>query len=276
MQLHLAAQFDQVDVADVLLKAGSEIDHGKEKAVQTPLHMASFKGYVKVMRKLVARGADINAFANDAGPVLNAAIASGNREAVELLIDQGAKLTIEKREKNEENESAEIPPPLAAAASNSDTTIFDFLVSKCATRLPSSDYDQALIYAAKAGQEEVFDKLLAYDHSQENYQAAIDAAAKEGQWGIVKTILERRTGLNCHATFIKAAVVLEDQSQILRAVWQHTNEALPIETINQALYEATDCENANIVKILLDEFNADPNAKAPETWIGYRDEGDGK
>lgn len=231
--------------------------------------MASFKGYVRVMRKLVARGADINAFANDAGPVLNAAIGSGNREAVELLIDQGAELTIEK------NENADIPPPLAAAALNSDTTIFDFLISKCATRLPSGDYDQALLHAARAGQAEVFEKLLAYDHSEDTYQAAMDAAAKEGEWGIVQTVLERRTGLNCHETFIKAAVVLEDQSQILRSVWQHTNKALPIETINQALYEATDCENANIVKILLDEFDADPNAKAPETWIGYRDEGDG-
>lgn len=232
--------------------------------------MASFKGYVKVMRKLVARGADINAFANDAGPVLNAAIGSGDREAVELLIDQGADLTIEKKE------DVDIPPPLAAAALNSDTTIFDFLVSKCATRLPSRDYDQALLHAARAGQAEVFDKLLAYDHSQETYQAAMEAAAREGEWGIVKTILEKRAGLNCHETFIKAAVVLEDQSQILRAVWQHTNKALPIETINQALYEAVDCENANIVKILLDEFGADPSAEAPETWIGYSDEGEGK
>lgn len=266
-QLHLAAHLNQVDIVDVLLKSGAKIDHGKEKAVQTPLHMASFKGYVKVMRKLVNQGADVNAFANDAGPVVNAAIASGNREAVELLIDKGVELSIE------DNENAEIPPPLAAAALNSDTTLFDFLISKCANRLPPRDYDVALRYAAKAGQTEVFDKLLAYDHPQETYQAALDVAAGEGEWTIVNTILECRMGLNCHKTFIKAAIAFEDQSQILRAIWRHTKEALPKNTINQALYEATDCENANIVKILLEEFGADPNAEAPEV---DDDDDDGK
>jgi ankyrin repeat protein len=223
--------------------------------------MASYEGYVKVMKKLVAHGADINAFANDAGPVLNAAIGSGNREAVELLIDQGVELSIEN------NENADIPPPLAAAALNSDTALFDFLISKCANKLPAHDYDQALLHAAEAGQTEVFEKLLAYDHPEETYQAAMEVAAEEDEWGIVKTILERRTGLNCHKLFVKAATAFEDQSQILRAVWRHTKKTLPVETINQALYEATDCENADIVQILLEEFDANPNAEAPVSDI---------
>lgn len=243
--------------------------------------MAAFEGYVKVMRKLVAQGADINAFATNGGPVLNAAIASGNREAVELLIDKGVELSIE------HNEDADIPPPLAAAALNSDTTLFDFLISKCADRLPSRDYDQALRYAAEAGQTEVFEKLLAYDHPQETYQAAMEVAAEEDEWAIVKTILERRTGLDCHKIFVKAAIAFEDQSSVLRAVWRHTDEALPMTVINEALYEATDCENANIVQVLLEEFGADPDAEAPvanvkndkdedENEDGDGDEGEGE
>lgn len=217
--------------------------------------MAAYAGFVQVMKKLIDKGADIDAFAEDKGPVINSAIASGNREAVELMIKSGAKLSIDAHDS--------IDPPLAAAARISDTALFDCLISACADRLPTREYNLALVAAAGAGQEEVFRKLLAYKHPQDIYQKALTEATRETEWDIVKILLENTSGLDCHYTFIEASTAWDDQSAILQAIWRYTRGTLSINTINNALYEATDFELEDVVRLLLTEFGADANAEAP-------------
>ncbi|KAK5940015.1 hypothetical protein PMZ80_007433 [Knufia obscura] len=272
VQLHLAACCDRLDIIDVLLDSGAEINHGQEQEVDTPLHMAALEGYVKIMQKLVACGADVNAFAEDTGPVINAAISSGSQEAVELLVSKGANLSLDGHE--------EIPPPLAAAAKSSNTTLFDFLISACADKLPPREYNLALISAASSGQTEVFDKLMVYRHPQDTFQKAMDAAADETEWSMVKLILERRDGLDCRHVFVEAATAWDDQSEILQAVWQYTKKTLSIDIINEALYHATDYENEDIVRLLLNDFGADANAEAPPSMTTEQGseggEGDGE
>lgn len=223
--------------------------------------MASMQGNVEAMRKLIAKGADINAFAtyDDLGSILNTAISSGNLEAVELLIDEGAELSFP-----EEKRSDDIPPPLGEAARTSNA-IFDLLLSKGAGNLSAYDYDEAFIIAAANGQTEILEKLLKYDHPQEICQHAMKRAVEESEWEIVKIMLEKLTGLDCHEAFVQAAISVDDHTDILYEVWKHTKHALPKEIIDEALYRATDWEKLDIVRVLLNDFGADPNAEAPMT-----------
>ena len=240
---------------EVLLEAGAELDHGKDKDDDTPLHMAAGEGFVQVMKRLIGRGADINAFANGIGPVINGAIASGNQEAVELLIRKGARLSIDDQD--------DIDPPLATAAISPDVSLFDYIISVCADRLPKREYNLALVAAAGAGRTEVFEKLLKYSHPHDIYQMALERATEEIEWDIVKILLEKFTDLDCHQTFIAASTAWDDRAEILHTIWRHTNGTLSIDTINDALYEATDYEKEDTVRLLLTEFGADANAAAP-------------
>lgn len=221
--------------------------------------MASLEGHVEVMKKLIVKGADINAFAtaDDLGSILNGAISSGNLEAVELLINEGVELSFP-----EEKRSDDIAPPLAEAARTS-IAIFDLLMSEGAGKFSAYDYDKAFVYAAANGQSEILEKLLEHDHPQETYQLAIERAVEEDEWAVVKMMLEKRTGLDCHQAFVKAAISLDDHTDILYAVWKHTEQALPQEVINEALYEAANWEKIDIVRVLLNDFGANPNAEAP-------------
>lgn len=51
------------------------------------LYLAAQQGDVPEMRRLIHRGADVNAKFDDSNPVLVAAIESGKPEAVQLLLD---------------------------------------------------------------------------------------------------------------------------------------------------------------------------------------------
>ncbi len=111
-QLHLAAAFGRPGIVEELLNRGALIN-GTEPGTDgtdgtdgaggidavsddTPLHMASEAGHVDVMKKLISRGADPNAYSKYSGLVINAAISSGKFNAVELLVKQGVSLTPER------------------------------------------------------------------------------------------------------------------------------------------------------------------------------------
>jgi ankyrin repeat protein len=93
--LHLAANFGRLNIVDELLDKGASINDGLEDGRMTPLHMAASEGHVKVMSKLLERGADPNASCGDYGMVINAAIESGNCDAVKLLVEKNVSLATE-------------------------------------------------------------------------------------------------------------------------------------------------------------------------------------
>lgn len=57
--LHLAAQNNNVDVCEVLLRGGISKD-ARNKVDRTPLHLAAFEGYYQVAETLIKHGADVN------------------------------------------------------------------------------------------------------------------------------------------------------------------------------------------------------------------------
>ncbi|KAI0595658.1 hypothetical protein F4775DRAFT_568533 [Biscogniauxia sp. FL1348] len=253
--LHLAAHFGRPKIVEELLNHGAAIDDGDEIGEQTPLHMAAFGGHVEVMKKLVLRGANPNATSNDIGPVVNAAISSGNRAAVELLVEHGVSLAVDRKD---------IQAPLALAALLSDISMFEYLIQKYADKLPAQEYSKALVNAAEAGRIEVFNKLLEFEHDQEYFQDALAVAGEESNWEIVTILLEKRSGLDCNGLFYKVATGTETQDKLLEVIWQYSNGSISAETLNKSLYDATDREKESTVELLLKQFGANPNATGEE------------
>ncbi|KAI0120115.1 ankyrin repeat-containing domain protein [Nemania sp. FL0031] len=253
--LHFAANFGRSKIVEELLNRGAPIDDAIEIGEQTPLHMAAFGGHVEVMRKLVLRGANPNASANDIGPVVNAAICSGNRAAVELLVENGVSLTA-----YDDDEFA----PLALAARLSDVSMFEYLIQKYADQLPAVEFSKALVGAAEAGKIEVLNKLLEFEHEVSFFQAALDIAVNEWNWDTVTILLQKHAGLNCNGLFLEAATCSEPQDKMLELAWEYANGSITAETLNDSLYEATDTEKDTTVELLLNKFQANPNATGEE------------
>ncbi|KAI5859496.1 hypothetical protein GGS23DRAFT_320106 [Durotheca rogersii] len=253
--LHFAAYFGRPKIVEELLDRGAVIDDGDEIQEQTPLHMAAFGGHVEVMKKLLLRGANANATSNDIGPVVNAAITSGNRAAVELLVEHGVSLTIDRED---------LTAPLALSALLSDISMFEYLVEKYAAILPPEEYSKALVKAAEAGRVDVFKRLLDFEHAEEYFQDALDTAGSEWNWDIVVIILEKRAGLNCDEVFYEAATGTEDQDSLLEVIWRYADGSISKEKLDESLYEATDTEKESTVKLLLQKFGANANATGLE------------
>lgn len=57
--LHLAAQNNHLEVAEMLLRAGISKD-ARTKVDRTPLHMAAYEGHLEIVEALITHGADID------------------------------------------------------------------------------------------------------------------------------------------------------------------------------------------------------------------------
>ncbi|KAM0425795.1 hypothetical protein ACHAPT_009046 [Fusarium lateritium] len=99
--LHFAAAFGQTDIIEELLNKGSAIDDGIQEDNQTPLHLAAAKGNVKAMVKLLQRGANPDASCEAYGRVINAAVDSGNCDAVRILVEKDVSLEGEDSEEED-------------------------------------------------------------------------------------------------------------------------------------------------------------------------------
>jgi uncharacterized protein len=106
-----------------LLGTDSELPRARSVDDFTALHYAAFFGSPDAARLLVDRGADVNAYADNAlgVHVLNSAVASGQRETVEILLDAGADANAPTRSGHS---------PLNVAVANGDEEIADLLRSR--------------------------------------------------------------------------------------------------------------------------------------------------
>ena len=89
--LHKASNFNNVQVLELLLQHGAEINM-KTKKFWTPLHLASENGFIEIARILLRNGADINAKTNFGSTPLAYAAEYNHLEIAKILIQYKADL----------------------------------------------------------------------------------------------------------------------------------------------------------------------------------------
>src|SRR3990172_8026978 len=89
--LHLAAHFGQLQVVDLLLARGAEVDaRSTNNLANTALHAALAGGSWATARRLVEQGADVNAVETGGYMPLHQAADLGDAEMARFLVERGA------------------------------------------------------------------------------------------------------------------------------------------------------------------------------------------
>jgi ankyrin repeat protein len=88
--LHWAVRLDDLDTADLLIRAGAKVSAANREGV-TPLQLAALNGNAAMIEKLVKAGADPNAPLSASGDTaLMLAARTGTTDAIKILLETGA------------------------------------------------------------------------------------------------------------------------------------------------------------------------------------------
>jgi ankyrin repeat protein len=168
--LHIAVMQNHLELIEILLDAGANIDRPRTGAGDTPLLEAVQHHHDDASLLLLARGADPT-YAAWRGPALRCAIMQNARpDVVDALIDHGA------------IENARDPDHIA----------------------------QLLQVVARDGKSAILRKLVAAgvpaDLARENGYTALMAAARKGRVEAARTLIELGANVNAHAQSGKTAI----------------------------------------------------------------------
>lgn len=230
---------------------GSSVNDAFNSKKETPLAMAALCGHIKVMELLIEAKANINTESGYDGLPLNNAIWSENIDAVQLLVEKGAKIHHEKKHS-----------PLKYAAALPDRKVFDYLLKVGECQLQPNDFGLALKGAAREGNVSILADLLKRKHEKRFIQAALNSASIKQEWGSVRYIMDQQNDLGkfgCDVVIANAAKAAEDSDQLLEFVWKYAAGSISQQALDKALYNATDFEKRSTVQKLL-LLHADPNA----------------
>lgn len=248
--LHGAAFSGIVEIAEYLLDKGATIDVLNENN-GTALYVAVDLECLPIIQLLLDQGADPNAIGGEELTALNVACYHGTLETVQLLVSKGAELNpdIEYTWGN----------ALGIAAFYEHTDVVKYLLKNgCRFDKSSSGGENPLSLAAGEGYAEIIRHILGYDKDPKSHNHALMPAVEYNHVECVRTIIERCPILDRIPPFRAAARY--GYSEILGIL---TNSGVPFEEMSAALYEATDYQHVETVKVLL-EMGADPNAEGDE------------
>ena len=89
--LHFACQSGSVRAAEILIKAGANVDVQTSKRI-TPLHIASGNGHLEIVKHLLEQGANIEGGEGSSWTPLKSASQNGHLDIVEHLLEKGANI----------------------------------------------------------------------------------------------------------------------------------------------------------------------------------------
>lgn len=248
--LWIAASHGHAEIVGYLLDHHAEIDV-QDHHRGTPFYAAVESGHTSIVRQLIERGANINLTGGLHCRPLNAAAYRGDIELVRLLLQKGAEV--------DPDEPYRYGSALGAAARKGHNDIVRLLLQKGwnANRKAGS-YGSALVAAATYGHTKVVQALLEKDPDVTTQELALEIAAKNGKAEVVQKLLEQPQPLRHPKAFLRAASYGHDD--ILQVLHKYPIDQ---DTLDTALYEASDHEHESTVGLLL-EFGASPDAEGEE------------
>ena len=120
--LHWAAMNGDADLVQMLIVAGANVRATTRLGTYTPLYLASQHGHAPVIQALVTAGADVKAGTPNGTTPLMVAGASGELEAVKVLVENGADVN--------GKDGVRLQTPLMYAAASNRAAVIEFLASK--------------------------------------------------------------------------------------------------------------------------------------------------
>ena len=163
--LHWAAHWDDLEIADVLIRAGAQADAANPFGV-TPLWLASENGSALMIEKLLRAGADPNRALRSGETSLMAAARTGREPAVRALLAAGAPV--------DAKESTHGQTALMWAAAENHVDVMRLLLAHGADVNQASDGDfTPLMFVARRGNRQAATLLL-------EQGAIINAVASDG------------------------------------------------------------------------------------------------
>ncbi len=185
-----------VALVNLLLELGADI-HTLDKRNSTVLMYALYEGNEAIINRLLELGVDVNARADDSyfgrgDTALLIAAKRGNVAALTKLVSRGADINA----KNWLGQTA----LMCELQSGKNKEMIDRLLELKADIHACDDKKQTVImYAAQAGDEEIFKKLIelkADVYAQDNGERLLQYAVEGGNLAIVNTLVD----LNCSIT----------------------------------------------------------------------------
>ncbi|KAF2768852.1 ankyrin [Teratosphaeria nubilosa] len=227
------------------------------------------------MALLISQGVNIIASSHVVGPVLTAAILSGNKDAVKKIMDSDVRFDLD---------YTKCDAPLSLSARISEPPLFQSILESGRGKwlMNAKLLDQALVEASEWGRLESTRILLGFPHVYTNstLEQAVSIAATKGQWLCVKELLEfiaRETGQNKRRdvklddAFYLAAICRENRVDILESIWYLTNQRIAQDVRDFSLYLTTVMKKDTTAVWLLETCKADANAVAEKPSSGIAD-----
>lgn len=218
------------------------------------------------MELLIEKKSNVNAFSQEMGPVINAAIKSGIVKGVGRILKEEVRFDLDYQK---------CEAPLSLSASISDPGLFREILQVGIVKWKQNTelLEQALLSSCFSGRFEIVQTLLDFEHEYlpATLDRAIFNAALESNWTAVQSLLKhvatkleqhQQHELQMNDTFYLAAAQREDHQEVLQQIWSLSTFRIPTEIVNFALYQATALKKPSTVRWLLEECDANPDATA--------------
>ena len=149
--LHKAAAAGQIAIVEYLLSKGADID-ARSNDNHNPILHAAYYGKAQVVQLLLEKGSDFKQLDRYGRTVLHYPVQRGHKDVVEILVKKGMDITVQ---------DGMGVSPLRFAIEGGYTGIIEVFIANEALDLGGGPGKEALHLAAKQGQKEIVELLIA-------------------------------------------------------------------------------------------------------------------
>ena len=232
--LYLASFFGLNTVAQAMIELGADIN-AKCGAFGTALEAAVRYGHEKIVKMLIAAGADVSGGEKGDGP-LYIACQSGNVQIIRRLIEAGAGSSVKQKDHHK---------AIEIAAKWGQEAIVDLLIDAAADfNVRHGDLIRPLIGAAGGGQEHLVKRFIKHYGTDtalgvKDLRMPLLAAVENGKVHIIRLLIEAGADINAqdeaYCTALQAAIYRLHNEGILLEVGADINKSGILSALQAAI-----------------------------------------